>query len=1012
MPLLPDNPIRSPVVVGRAAPLAVLDRAVREALIGQGQVVLVAGEAGIGKSRLIAEVIARFRQLPSRPGGPPGLVLTGRCFAPDRAVPYAPLLDLWQTALAPSPPPGLAPALAEAGEAVAGIFPELAGPALSPAHPPPPAPPEKYHLFRALARVFTRLTARQPLLVVLEDLHWSDEASLDFLLYLARHLAGQPILLLLSYRNDEITPPLATFLAALDREQGTREVILDPLTRAEVDALVRAIFALPRPTQPAFRDALYALTEGNPLFVEETLKSLVAAGEIFLAGDAWDRRAWSELHIPRTIQVAVQQRMARLSPAAQRLLTVAAVAGRRFDFAVLQMLVGLDELAIVALIKELIVAQLVVEESAERFAFRHALTQQAVYAGLLERERQALHGTIARTLRQLHATRLEPVLADLAYHFTAAGAWAEVLPVAWQAGAQAAARYAPLAAVEQFTRALAAAAPLGQTAPAALYRARGQAHEVLGDFAAAEADYAAARAAAADTADARVVTQSVLDLGWLWTGRDYGRAGTYFAEAITQARGLGDPQVLAETLNRVGNWQVMTDHPAQAQTCHAEALALYEAADDAPGQAATLDLLGITRFMTGDVPGGVGYLEQAVNAWRALDARQGLAASLMALAMRGASYMFLAQPWLPADATACVRDGEEAIALARQIGWPAGEAAALVYLGMALGPRGAYARAFAVAQEGLALATELEHRIWQATGLMCLGALALDLLDAAAAQAALEQALAAAQAAGAPFVVRGVSAYLARAYLVGRDVSRAAAVLDATGIPPASTGEPPASLAQRLVAVAQAELALAQDQPALACRVLDQLQHAPPPVPSAGAIPQVGYLYGAALLALDQPAAAARILQEAQAVAAAQEARPLRWRIAATLGRVHTAQHQPGPAAAAFATARTILLELAAEVPDLAMRETFLRQARAQVPGLPRAGVTPPLPGGLTRRERDVAARVARGEANRVIATALVLSERTVEKHVENILLKLGFQSRAQIAAWATAQGLVTIPPE
>jgi hypothetical protein len=170
--------------------------------------------------------------------------------------------------------------------------------------------------------------------------------------------------------------------------------------------------------------------------------------------------------------------------------------------------------------------------------------------------------------------------------------------------------------------------------------------------------------------------------------------------------------VLAETLNRVGNWQVMTDHPDQAQTRHAEALALYAAAADAPGQAATLDLLGITHFMVGDGPGGVAYLKQAVAAWRALAARQGLAASLMTLAMRGVSYMFLAQPWFPADTAACLRDGEEAVALTRQIGWPAGEAATLVYLGMALGPRGAYARAFAVTQAGLALAPELQHRIW------------------------------------------------------------------------------------------------------------------------------------------------------------------------------------------------------------------------------------------------------------------------------------------------------------
>src|SRR5262249_18662314 len=157
-------------------------------------------------------------------------------------------------------------------------------------------------------------------------------------------------------------------------------------TRADVEAMLQAIFELTQPPRADFLDALFALTDGNPLFIEEVLKSLIASGDIYQEGGAWTRKPLSELHIPRTVQVAVQQRTSHLSEAAHNLLTLAAVAGQRFDFTVLQAVTQQSESELLQLVKELITAQLVVEESDETFAFRHALTQQAIYAGLLARE--------------------------------------------------------------------------------------------------------------------------------------------------------------------------------------------------------------------------------------------------------------------------------------------------------------------------------------------------------------------------------------------------------------------------------------------------------------------------------------------------------------------------------------------------------------------------------------------------------------------------------------------------
>jgi DNA-binding CsgD family transcriptional regulator/tetratricopeptide (TPR) repeat protein len=146
-------------------------------------------------------------------------------------------------------------------------------------------------------------------------------------------------------------------------------------------------------------DALYELTEGNPFFLEEVLKALMVAGELVESEDGWRWKRADTWHIPLSLHNAVELRLTHLSSDGRRVLQLAAVTGRRFDFALLQKITGYNESYLVELMKEAIAAQLVVEESAEQFAFRHALTQQAIASGLLARERRILHGTIAEALQ-------------------------------------------------------------------------------------------------------------------------------------------------------------------------------------------------------------------------------------------------------------------------------------------------------------------------------------------------------------------------------------------------------------------------------------------------------------------------------------------------------------------------------------------------------------------------------------------------------------------------------------
>ncbi len=231
----------------------------------------------------------------------------------------------------------------------------------------------------ALSTILIRLTEEQPVLIVIEDLHWSDDTSLDALLHLARRIRGVPLLLLMTFRDDEITTNLGHMLATMDRERLSIELTLSRLARDDVAAMIGAIFSGHPPVTSPFRDALHALTDGNPFFIEEILKSLVTANDESTPVGSWDRRSLVEMQIPRSVQDAVQRRVDQLTVDAKNLLQIAAVAGRRCDFRLLQFLTRHSEDQLLDLIKELIQAQLLVEESTDHFVFRHALTREAIY---------------------------------------------------------------------------------------------------------------------------------------------------------------------------------------------------------------------------------------------------------------------------------------------------------------------------------------------------------------------------------------------------------------------------------------------------------------------------------------------------------------------------------------------------------------------------------------------------------------------------------------------------------
>src|SRR6266516_86270 len=989
-----------PILIGRTAELAAFHLLIDQGKSGRGQVALLSGEAGIGKSRLVAEAkVAAAAQ--------GFLLLQGNCFQPDISSPYASLLDLLRSSaanqLAATTATELAPFARELHQLLPDVVPlppDLEAPLVS-----SDPEQEKRRLFAALAHFFTSRAAKQPVLLIIEDMHWSDDTSLQFLHYLARRCSAHPLLILLTYRSDAVRPSLRHFLAQLDRERLAQEISLARLTRDEVEAMLRAIFALPRPLRLELPDSLYALTEGNPFFIEEILTSLVAAGELSYVNGRWERKPFNELRIPRSVQDAVQQRVDHLSQDARRVLILAAVAGRRFDFALLQALTKHNEDQLLTLMKELMAAQLVVEESEEQFAFRHALTRQAIYADLLVRERKTLHRTIAETMERVYSSTLDAHLADLAAHFYEAGAWEKALEYGQRAGEQAQALYAPQAATLHFTRALDAARHVSLRPAASLYRARGLAYETLGEFERARADQETALKYAHEASDRHAEWQALLDLGFLWAGRAYAQTGDYYQRALALARALDDPATLAHSLNRLGNWHLNAEQPHEALRCHEEALATFQGLHDRSGKASTLDLLGMASYLSGDLVQSAVYYEQAIALLRELDERERLPNSLATLMLCGGNYQTETLVWAAVGFAESLKLGELALKIAGEIGQRSDEAYTLIHMGMCLGPRGQYARALEVAQRGLAIAEEIEHRQWMTAGHRALGALYLDLLALSEARQHLEQALALAQEVGSWNWIRIISGFLAPAYLLQHDQASADSLLTAALEPDAAMQ----TLGQRRVWAACADLALARDDPHLALHITDQLLASAVGLSSESSIPRLAKLRGEALIKLKQAAEAETILQDARTTALKHGLRPLLWRISLTQGKLAHAQRRYEEADRRFAEALEMLEDLASSLPDQTFHQHFLQHAQALFPRTRQPSahrLAKKTFGGLTQRERAVAALIARGKSNREIADALVVAPHTIETHVSSILSKLGFTSRTQIAVWATEKGL------
>jgi DNA-binding CsgD family transcriptional regulator len=1013
-----DHDVVCPTLIGRNVHLAAVRRMLTRARECSGGVSLIVGEAGVGKSRLLRAMMEEARSNGF-------FALHGACFEAERSIPYAPLLDLVRLFAASASPAVVSHVLAPASSELVTIFPELA-PVFPDAEPHPVTEPEsgKRRLYHALGQAITQLAQTQPVLLSFEDVHWSDDATLELLFHLARSQASHAVLIALTYRGEEVGPRLARLIADLERARLVSELPVERLGREDVGAMLQAIFGPRESLGAEFVHLLHGLTEGNPFFVEETLKSLIVGGDLAQTGGGWRARPLERVRVPRTAMEAVRRRLASLTSAARDVASTAAVAGRRFDFGLLQTLTNHDEKELLSLVKELISAQLVVEESAERFAFRHALTREAIYAELLARERVALHREVAAALERHHADSLDGVVESLAYHAWEAGEWTRAADYAARAAQHAIALSAPREAIVHLDRAFSASERAGAEPGIDLYLARGRANETLGEFQRANDDFRAALDRARGLSARRAEWESLYALGKLWAARDYARAGEFRREALTVARAIGDESLVARSLNRVGNWHVNLEEPLAGLPHHREALAIFERLADTGGLAETVDLIAMAHHVAGEQRAAASYYERSVALFTRMDDRRGLANALGLLSLCGASYQSSSTTPFVSPAARDELDNQRSIHLAREIGWRAGEAFLRFILADCLVGIGDYDRAIPLVREALSQAEEIEHLQWTAGALRLLGALSLDLLAPNVAREHLEAAHRIAQRLGSRVWIRWTAAPLAVARARTSQLPEAIEVLDRAarvagdGEGRERSGGPgarDATLGERHLWMARAEIALIEQRPETALHIVDArltAERAANPDDTLG-VPRLALTRAEALTTLGRYAEAEDTLEQARDSATTLGVRPLLWRIEAAVGHVHRVQRRRLEARRAFDAAREIAEDLAAKVPDESLRAQFREALETLVPSAspPSAGrVAKEAFGGLTQREREVAELIAQGKPNRLIARDLGISERTVEGYVASALGKLGFSSRTQLAAWAVERGM-TRPP-
>jgi len=441
--------------VGREAESLALDRILEQARDGRGRVLIISGAPGVGKTRITAEFCIKAQRSGAN-------AFVGGCSDRDAPAPFLPFVEILETALAAAPSPqAFRDALGDEAAEVTRLMPQLRR--IFPHIPPPlEVPPEQSRrlLLSSFTKVIERAALNNPLILVLEDLHWADESTLSLFEHLARSISTMRVIVIGTYRDSELAPagPLMHSLEGLIRQHLFERTDLRGLSRTAVGEMIRGLTG--HEPAPALVSLVYSTTEGNPFFIEELFQHLVERGKLNAEGELSAALNVEDIEVPDNVRLVIRRRLARLSDAAQKALGAAAVIGGSFTFELLHTATGGDADELLGSIEESEGAGVItstVQYPEARFGFAHELIRRTIIDGQSAARRQRLHLNIAQAIELLYANALEEHAEDLAHHFWSSGVAADpakAIQYLQIAGRKAVQRSANVEAVSHLTKAL------------------------------------------------------------------------------------------------------------------------------------------------------------------------------------------------------------------------------------------------------------------------------------------------------------------------------------------------------------------------------------------------------------------------------------------------------------------------------------------------------------------------------------------------------------------------------
>jgi len=422
---------------------------------GKGRMVVIDGEVGIGKTRLVQELLDRAE--------PDFHLLIGRCYESEMALPYHPLVGALRSYLPTLDLNELRISSLWLRE-VSKLVPELseALPDL-PNSVPLDADTERSRLFEGVVQFLIALSRQRPLILFVDDLHWADQATLALLQYLARHIAEERVLLIGAYRTEDLNEPLANAMRSLKQEGLLSRITLRRLTLEEVTTLIREMAGM-KSGGEKFSRRIYQETEGNPFFIFEVIRSLFEQGILYRDEHGWSTDLkdfatnYTQIPIPPSVRDVIQARLNRLDEVSRHVLETAAVFRQQFYFDTVRRACDKGEDEILDAFDRLLQAQLIKEVEVgikgSSYDFNHDKIREVAYQQMSGARRQQVHRRVGEALEVEYRDRLDEVVSRLAYHFVAAGAREKALRYSIRAGDRARKLYANEEALAYYQKAL------------------------------------------------------------------------------------------------------------------------------------------------------------------------------------------------------------------------------------------------------------------------------------------------------------------------------------------------------------------------------------------------------------------------------------------------------------------------------------------------------------------------------------------------------------------------------